>query len=149
MSYDALRRGRHSASNQTYHVTIVTAGRLCHFADFDTARAVIAEMRQLNDRHIVDSFAWVLMPDHLHWLFQLRESQDLATAIKTLKGRSTRAISRKLRRRGALWQRAYHDRAVRRDEDLVAIARYIVSNPLRAGLVERLGDYPLWDAIWL
>jgi hypothetical protein len=24
-----------------------------------------------------------------------------------------------------------------------------VANPLRAGLVERLGDYPLWDAIWV
>jgi hypothetical protein len=28
-------------------------------------------------------------------------------------------------------------------------ARYIVANPLRAGLTRRLGDYPLWDAIWL
>jgi len=149
MSYDALRRGRHSAPNQTYHVTIVTAGRVCHFSDLDTARAVIADMRRLNDRHIVDSFAWVLMPDHLHWLFQLGESQDLATAIKTFEGRSARAISRKPGRQGALWQRAYHDHAVRRDEDLIAIGRYIVSNPLRAGLVNSLGSYPLWDAIWL
>jgi len=29
------------------------------------------------------------------------------------------------------------------------IARYIVANPLRAGLVSRVGDYPLWDACWL
>jgi len=29
------------------------------------------------------------------------------------------------------------------------MARYIVANPLRAGLVERIGDYPLWDATWL
>jgi hypothetical protein len=29
------------------------------------------------------------------------------------------------------------------------VARYIVANPLRAGLVEHLGDYPLWDAVWL
>jgi hypothetical protein len=29
------------------------------------------------------------------------------------------------------------------------MARYVVANPLRAGLVKRLGDYPLWDAIWL
>src|SRR2546426_9715682 len=65
MTYDDLRRGRHSAPNQTYHVTIVTAGRLRHFADFDIARAAIAEMRRLNDHRIVDSFAWVLMPDHL------------------------------------------------------------------------------------
>jgi len=29
------------------------------------------------------------------------------------------------------------------------MARYIVMNPKRAGLVERVGDYPHWDAIWL
>ena len=144
MTYDDLRRGRHSAPNQTYYVTIVTAGRLRHFVDFDIARAAIIEMRRLSDHRILDSFAWVLMPDHLHWLFQLLESQDLATAVKTFKARSARTISRKLGRRGALWQPGYYDHAVRRDEDLLAIARYIVANPLRAGLVESLGDYPLW-----
>ncbi|MFM2004374.1 MAG: hypothetical protein RLZZ09_29 [Pseudomonadota bacterium] len=29
------------------------------------------------------------------------------------------------------------------------IARYNVVNPLRAGLVDRIGDYPHWDAAWL
>jgi hypothetical protein len=29
------------------------------------------------------------------------------------------------------------------------IARYIIANPLRAGLAESIGDYPHWDAIWL
>jgi hypothetical protein len=29
------------------------------------------------------------------------------------------------------------------------IARYIVGNPLQAGLVDRIGDYPHWDAVWL
>jgi putative transposase len=48
-----------------------------------------------------------------------------------------------------LWQKGYHDRAIRREEDLLAVARYIVANPLRAGLVKRVGDYPLWDAVWL
>ena len=38
---------------------------------------------------------------------------------------------------------------VRRDEDLRGLARYIVANPLRAQLVQRIGDYPHWDAMWL
>jgi hypothetical protein len=38
---------------------------------------------------------------------------------------------------------------LRRDEDLRAAALYVVKNPVRAGLVARLGDHPLWDAIWL
>jgi len=38
---------------------------------------------------------------------------------------------------------------MRKEEDLQALARYIVANPLRAGLVKRVGDYPHWDAMWL
>ncbi len=61
------------------------------------------------------------------------------------------AIELKARKdcRIALWQKGFHDRALRREEDLVTVARYVVANPLRAGLVEKLGDYPLWDAIWV
>jgi hypothetical protein len=29
------------------------------------------------------------------------------------------------------------------------VARYIVANPLRAGLVEGIGNYPHWDCIWM
>jgi REP element-mobilizing transposase RayT len=54
-----------------------------------------------------------------------------------------------LNRCGRLWQPGYHDHALRREEDLVATARYLVANPLRAGLVQHIGDYPLWDAVWL
>lgn len=50
---------------------------------------------------------------------------------------------------GTCWQPAFHDHALRKDEDRINVARYIVANPLRAGLVERLGDYPHWDSIWL
>ena len=48
-----------------------------------------------------------------------------------------------------VWQRGFYDHAIRREENLRNVARYIVANPLRAGLVQQIGDYPLWDAIWL
>ena len=44
---------------------------------------------------------------------------------------------------------SHHDRAVRHDHDLRALARYVIGNPLRAGLCDRIGDYPFWDAAWL
>jgi hypothetical protein len=50
---------------------------------------------------------------------------------------------------GNIWQRGFFDRAIRKDDDLLGIARYIVANPLRAGIVDSVGDYPLWDAMWL
>jgi len=88
------------------------------------------------------------MPDHFHWLVEL-QSTGLGELMRQTKARATHAINQRLQRSGPLWQSSFHDRAIRREEDLQAVARYIVTNPLRAGLVRRVGDYPLWDAVWL
>ena len=149
MSYDNLRKGRHSAPGQLYLVTTVTADRRALFADFTIARRVIVEMRRTHEAGALDSLAWVLMPDHLHWLFQLGESHTLAKVMQGFKGRSARAINRNAAPQLQIWQRGYHDHALRTEEDVHEVARYIAANPLRASLVQRLGDYPHWDAAWL
>jgi len=51
--------------------------------------------------------------------------------------------------RGPVWQKGYYDHALRDEENLAAVARYIVANPLRAGLARNVADYPLWDAVWI
>jgi len=88
------------------------------------------------------------MPDHVHWLIQV-EDEPLTRVVARMKA----SVSRDLRRGGrfeqSIWSRAFHDRAIRHDEDLRAAARYVVANPLRAGLCRSLADYPFWDAIWL
>lgn len=63
--------------------------------------------------------------------------------VQLLKGRTAHAIGH------AVWQENYHGHAVRDDKDLRNMARYIAANPLRAKLVERIGDYALWNAFWL
>ena len=83
------------------------------------------------------------MPDHLHWLFELVGPRSLSRTVGAFKALS----SRRLRR--PVWQARFHDHAVQHEEDLRGMARYIVGNPLRARLVERIGDYPHWDAAWL
>ena len=149
MPRDALRRGRTSLPHHAYHVTTCTHGRTALFHDPANARLVIAQMRALHDERLLESLAWVLMPDHLHWLFQLSAGVELSFVIKRLKGRSALALVRRSGESGAVWQRGFHDHAIRGDEDFQAIARYIVANPLRAGLVRRVGEYPWWDAVWL
>jgi REP element-mobilizing transposase RayT len=88
------------------------------------------------------------MPDHFHWLLELRDC-SLGSLMRAVKSRAAVALNRQLGRQGQVWQPGYHDRGLRREEDLKAAARYIVANPVRAGLVERVGDYPLWDAVWV
>ncbi len=120
------------------------------FSDYRLGRLVVASLRFLHDRGDVQSLAFVVMPDHLHWLFVLQGPRPLDRVVAALKRESAREINRRLGRSGRrLWQAGYFDRAIRDDEDLQAIARYIVANPLRAGLCASVCDYPLWDAVWL
>jgi REP element-mobilizing transposase RayT len=79
MSYDSLRRGRHSLHQQVYCIITVTRGRHPLFTDITAARS--------NNRHLYQH--------------------------------------------GSLWQRAYYDRAARKDEDIRQIARYIRRNASR------------------
>ncbi len=108
---------------------------------------VVNEMRHLHDSGVVHSLAWVVMPDHLHWLFELR-SGSLALLMQSLKGRSAFEINKAFGSRTLVWQKGFHDRGIRTEKDLVEIARYIIANPMRAELVEREGEYSLWDSIW-
>ncbi|MGE0858814.1 MAG: transposase [Gammaproteobacteria bacterium] len=148
MGYAALHAGRVSVPRQVYFLTIVTHRRCPWFADFGVARLAVGEMRRLNDAGVVQSFAWVIMPEHVHWLMALGTTHSLSVAVKMFKGRTARMVSR-MSGGGALWQRTFFDRAVRDEEELRSMARYIVANPLRRGLVRRIGDYPHWDAIWV
>jgi REP element-mobilizing transposase RayT len=80
---------------------------------------------------------------------QLSNDAALSGVVQNVKANSGRLINSESRSTGPIWQRGFYDRAIRRDEDLPAIARYIVANPLRAGIARSCGDYPLWDSIWV
>ena len=102
MSYDALRKGRHSLPHQVYSITTITRDRHPFFLDFTAARLLVRELRRVHDSGNVISLAWVVMPDHLHWLIQLNEHWPLFKVVKTLKARSALTINRYLYQHGSL-----------------------------------------------
>ncbi len=148
---NTLRTGRCSMPGQIYLITTVTYQRIPFFKQWQTGRHLVHEIRQLDHSEITQTLAWVIMPDHFHWLVQLSDHANatLPNILNRLKGRTAKRVNSSLQRTGSIWQPAYHDHAVRKEEDLRHIARYIIANPLRAGLVKKIGDYPLWDCIWL
>lgn len=138
----SLRKGRHSQSGHFYLITTVTLDRQPLFDDFQSARVLINILREASLRNQAQTWAFVVMPDHLHWLMQLGD-ESLSKTVQRIK----RLTSAQLGRR--VWQDGFHDRAVRREENLKAMARYVIANPIRAGLAESVGDYSHWDAAWL
>jgi len=138
-----LRKGRYSQQNQIYHITFTTINRLPIFQDFEKARALINILKQSSQLKHTATLAFVIMPDHVHWLMQLMGTHQLQNVVKVVKSKATIQIGQ------PIWQVGYYDHAIRKDEDIQTIARYIVANPIRAGLAVKVGDYPHWDAVWL
>ena len=146
----ALRRGRVSIAHQIYLVTCVTCDRVVLFHDLYAARQVVQALRYASSSGRAETLAYVVMPDHLHWLLSLGDGMRLSFVVGAVKRHSARRINEAGNLAGRrVWQRGFHDHALRNDESAQQAARYIVANPVRAGLVCRLGDYALWDAIWL
>ena len=58
-------------------------------------------------------------------------------------------FSYKRQMKQALWQAGYNDRILRDDEQSESIARYILENPIRAGLTTTWGEYPYaWSDVY-
>lgn len=149
MPYSALRHGRASIGGQIYLVTTVTRDRAPLFAKLHVGRIVVRTLHCEEIAASAATLAYVVMPDHLHWLLQLRRGHNLSDVVWWVKGRSAFGINRACRTRGPVWQPNFHDHALRTEEDLQGVARYVVRNPIRAGLVRKITDYSLWDALWV
>ncbi|MBE9396751.1 transposase [Pontibacterium sp. N1Y112] len=142
-----LRIGRVSADHQIYMVTSVTYQRQQYFQNLYAGRCVVQALRQAEQS--THTLAYVVMPDHLHWLMQLKKGSSLENSVRFVKATSARYIHQNAVLSGKIWAKGYYDQAIRNEEQVRDFARYITANPLRAGLVKSVKDYPLWDAIWL
>ncbi|KPH95326.1 transposase [Pseudoalteromonas porphyrae] len=105
-------------------------------------------MKRLEEEGAAKTIAFVFMPDHIHWLFQLQLKMELSGVIRTFKGRTTK-IARMNAQLNKFWQPDYYDHLIRNESDLINYARYIVANPLRGGLVKNVSLYPYWDCIYI
>ena len=145
----SLRTGRTSEPGRIYLVTTKTIERRPFFADFRNGRQVVSALRWTDEQNFTRTWAFVVMPDHLHWLVELGAMRALSDVVHGVKWFSGKQINRRLGRQGPVWQPGFHDHALRREESVREAARYVVMNPVRAGLVRSVREYSLWDACWI
>ena len=133
-----LPAGAYADRETAFHVTIRThpdVGAL----RLPVRAAVWASLLHETTGHAVAIAAAVLMPDHLHVIAR-PEDLDLVAWVARFKSLSTRAAWAE-GHHGTLWQRRFHDRALRQPEVTVAID-YVLRNASTAGLVEHDADWP-------
>ena len=144
----SLRKGRTPDIGQGFLVTFTTHRRLPLFDDptlaWPAAAAIVEPLLWTKAALL----AWILMPDHWHGIVHARD-ESISRIVQRLKCNVARRVNLARAGRGPVWAAAFHDRGLRGEAAMLAMARYIVLNPVRAGLVSRPGDYPYWDAVWL
>ncbi|AFT70043.1 Transposase of ISGbem_B [Alloalcanivorax dieselolei B5] len=131
------------------------AGALYHVTSRGNRRDLIYEADE--DRHaflavlddVDETFNWVchaycLMGNHYHLLIETPDG-NLSKGMRHLNGVYTQVFNRHHRRVGHVFQGRYKAILVDREEYLLELARYIVLNPVRAGLVRDALDWP-WSS---
>jgi putative transposase len=153
-----MRRYLRSRAGQVFFFTVVTHDRR-KILTTDLATATLrAAIRAVRTDHPFRITAIVLLPDHIHAVWELPPGDtDYSARWRLIKAAFTRhwleaggeegavGASRKRREERAVWQRRFYEHTCRDDEDLKRCVDYIHVNPLKHRLVDRVAEWP-WSS---
>ncbi|MCA8991306.1 MAG: transposase [Planctomycetaceae bacterium] len=150
-----MRTYRRSREGSIYFFTLVTHQRRPILTTDVGRRCLRESIHEVQRDHPFEMVATVLLPDHLHAVWQLPNGDTNYSArwrlIKSYFTRRWRAssgkeatISASRRRKGerGVWQRRFYEHTCRSDEDVQRCINYIHVNPLKHKLVDRVCDWP-------
>lgn len=127
-----------------YHVTSRGNARARIYADDADRRNFLELLGAVCDRHRWRVHAYCLMGNHYHLVIETPEP-TLSKGMRHLNGVYTQAFNRRHRKVGHLFQGRYTAILVDKDKYLLELARYVVLNPVRAGMVKSAGQWP-WSS---
>ena len=115
----------------------------CHLRQPAIARVVEDALRF---RHGVqyDLRAWVIMPNHVHLLFQVQDV-PMWRLVDAWKGYTAKETNKILGRKGKVWQDGYWDTYMRGNEHETRTRRYVENNPVKVGLARTTKEWP-WSS---
>ncbi|OEU64207.1 MAG: hypothetical protein BBJ57_08800 [Desulfobacterales bacterium PC51MH44] len=99
---------------------------------------------EMADRYGIDLYTYVLMGNHYHLLLKTHHA-NLSKAMQWFGTAYARRFNIGHNRSGHLFQGRFKSFIVQNDAYLTQLSCYIHRNPLRAGIVQRLADYP-WSS---
>ncbi len=89
--------------------------------------------------------AWVIMPNHIHFVAKMEEGYPLGDVMYSLKSFTAKAANKILGRQGRFWARDYYDRYIRDEAHFLNAVRYVERNPVKARLCKEPKDWP-WSS---
>ncbi|WP_229590786.1 REP-associated tyrosine transposase [Pseudodesulfovibrio sediminis] len=124
-----------------YHVIARGNARLPIFEDDSDRECFLALLGTVSDRFNFVFHSFVLMGNHYHLLLETPDA-NLSAGMRHINGVYTQSFNRRHGRSGHVFQGRYKAILVDAEEYLVQLSRYVVLNPVRAGMVEKAEEYP-------
>jgi len=125
-----------------YVVTFCTHARRTLFTDDQAASLALEQFRRVAEDEGFAIVAHCLMPDHVHLLPEgVTKRADLRRFVKMAKQRTAHVLRSEFGL-SKVCQEGYHDWVLRNDQQTEDVIRYLLDNPVRAGLVRQWQEYP-------
>lgn len=145
---------RRARDGRLYFFTLATDLRRPLLTQAELRNALRLAIEQVRMRYPFRIHAWVLLPEHLHCIWELpEEDADYARRWSLIKRQTSQqlrvpatvSLSRHLRRECGLWQRRFWEHQIRDQYDYQRHLDYLHWNPVKHGLVSQVADWP-WSS---
>ncbi|NWF89088.1 MAG: transposase [Ignavibacteriaceae bacterium] len=105
--------------------------------------AVIKQCLHYPDGKEYKLICFTIMPNHFHFVIELlKNNKGISKIMQSIKGISALRINKLLNKTGKFWQDESYDRLIRDDIEFYFVVRYILLNPVKAGLID---DWRKWE----
>jgi len=139
------RTARVAFPSMVYHIISRGNNRERVFNEAKDFEKYLEICRRYKEKFGFKLYHWVLMSNHIHLVIETTGESSLSKIMQGINLAYTIWFSRKNGKVGHLWQDRYKSAVVERDSYLLECGRYVERNPLRAGMVKDLKEYP-WSS---
>lgn len=140
------RIARGQLSGYAYHVINRGNGGAVIFHNPGDYRAFLDLLAIAKTKHPVKVLGFCLMPNHFHIVLQPMTGGALSPFMQWWLTSHVRRYHRHYGGRGHVWEGRFKSFPVQHDDHLLIVLRYVLRNPVRAGLIQRTRQWP-WSSV--
>lgn len=125
-----------------YHIFNRGSNRELIFRESNNYRFLLSRVKDYSSRFNISVIAYCFMPNHYHFLLRQNGAELISAFVQRTFNSYTKAFNKTYQRTGTLFEGPFKSVHIDKDSQLIHLCRYIHRNPLEAGLVTNLEDWP-------
>lgn len=136
------RLSRNYSESGVYHILFRGVNQQNIFEEKQDYIKLLETIENVKKDMHFELYAYCFMSNHAHLVIKEAKNKDISLIMKRILTKYARWYNIKYKRSGALIANRYKSVPVEVDEYFLHLIRYVHQNPLKAGIVENIKDYP-------